>query len=111
MELIARRAESLAARSNTVDPTDQDYHRQAAAELTGFSTAMGDYTMELAKATSDKGLANYDKNNDLETLVKNTVNLNKMVLNAATDAVNNIPVLGPILGPSEFVLLHTLPLY
>ena len=54
----------------------------------------------LAQAGSDKGLANYDNTNDLETLVKNSVNLTKKVLNAVDVAVYNFPVLGPTLGPS-----------
>lgn len=61
--------------------------------MLGFQTAL---------AQSDKGLANYDDTNDLETLLKNTVDLNKNVLNAVDTAVYNLPILGPILGPSAF---------
>ena len=61
--------------------------------MLGFQTA-------LAKTGSDKGLANYDDTNDLETLLKNTVDLNKNVLDAVDVAVYKFPVLGPILGPS-----------
>ena len=49
----------------------------------------------------DKGLANYDRNNDLETLLKDIVNLLKDTLSAVTDIVYEIPILGPILGPSK----------
>ena len=49
----------------------------------------------------DKGLANYDRNNDLETLLKDIVNLNKDTLSGVTEIVYEIPILGPILGPSE----------
>ena len=61
---------------------------------------MLDFQTALAKTGSDKGLANYDDTNDLETLLKNTVDLNKNVLSAVDVAVYNLPVLGPILGPS-----------
>lgn len=61
--------------------------------MLGFQTA-------LAQIGSDKGLANYDNKNDLETLLKNTVNLNKDVLEAVDVAVYNLPILGPTLSPS-----------
>lgn len=61
--------------------------------MLGFQTA-------LAKAGSDKGEANYDRTNGLETILKDTVNLNKNTLTAVSVIVYNIPVLGPILGPS-----------
>jgi hypothetical protein len=61
--------------------------------MLGFQTA-------LAQIGSDKGLANYDDKNSLETLLKDTVDLNKNVLSAVDVAVYNLPVLGPILGPS-----------
>ena len=50
----------------------------------------------------DKGLANYDRNNDLETLLKDIVNLNKDTLSAITEIVYEIPILGPLLGPSKY---------
>ena len=63
--------------------------------MLGFQTA-------LAKAGSDKGEANYDRTNSLETVLKDTVNLNKNTLTAVTVVSYNIPGLGPILGPSTF---------
>ena len=53
-----------------------------------------------ALAQTDKGLANHDDTNDLEKLIKATVDLNKNVLSAVDITVYNLPVLGPILGPS-----------
>lgn len=61
--------------------------------MLGFQTA-------LAQTGSDKGLANYDRTNDLETLLKDTVDLTKDTLNAVDLLVHNIPILGPILDPS-----------
>jgi hypothetical protein len=60
--------------------------------MLGFQTA-------LAQA-SDKGLANYDPKNGLETLLKDTVNLNKATLTDVSVAAYNIPMLGRISGPS-----------
>ena len=54
----------------------------------------------LVQAASDKGLANYDDKNNLETLLMDTVNFNKNVLSDVDVAVYNLPGLGPILGPS-----------
>lgn len=61
--------------------------------MRGFQTA-------LAQIGSDKGLANYDDKNNLETLLKDTVNLNKDALTAVDVAVYYLPILGPTLGPS-----------
>ena len=77
-----------------------DFQRDAASELSGFSTNMLGFQTALAHAGSDKGLANYDPKIDLETLLKNTVNLNKNALTSVTVLVYNIPLLGPILDPS-----------
>jgi hypothetical protein len=63
----------------------------------------------------DKGLANYDRNNDLETLLKKIVNVNKDTLSSVTDIAYEVPLLGSILGPSKcaripqvFSLIHPL---
>lgn len=61
--------------------------------MLGFQTA-------LAQTASDKGLANYNDKNNLETLLKDTVDFNKNVLSAVVVTVYNVPGLGPILGPS-----------
>lgn len=50
----------------------------------------------------DKGLANYDRNNELETLLKNIVNLNKDTLSYVVAIVYEVPLLGSILGPSKY---------
>lgn len=57
----------------------------------------------MGSAESDKGLANYDKSNALETLLKNVVNANKDTLSSVTDLSYNLPVVGPTVGPSESV--------
>ena len=91
---------SLATNSANVKDDDLDFQRDFASQLSGFSTNMLGFQTALAQAGSDKGLANYDRTNSLETLLKDTVNLNKNALTAVDVVVYNIPVLGPILGPS-----------
>ena len=104
--------EGLAARSSSVDPDDPDFQSNFVTAFTGFNNNMDGFSTALVDSTSarsgtpDKGLANYDRTNDLETLLKNVVNLNKNVLTAMDLALGNLPVLGPILGPCvSFVLL------
>ena len=62
---------------------------------------MGGFTSLLAQLGSDKGLANYDKTDSLETLLKNVVNANKDLLKNVTEMSYAIPGLGSTVGPSE----------
>ncbi|CAA7265788.1 unnamed protein product [Cyclocybe aegerita] len=101
----ANNLKSLAAKSATTDNEDYDFQQACASELSEFSQNMQGIQEVLVQASpSDKGLANYDRDNDLETLLKNVVNLNKDVLNSTTAAVYNIPGLGPTLGPIVYNL-------
>lgn len=54
---------------------------------------------------SDKGLAYYDKNDQLETILKNVINFNKDFLSLISNIVNGLPILGPILGPRASIHL------
>lgn len=92
--------ENLAARSSTVPDNDYQFQQQSATELTGYHTAFLGAQSILSGITSDKGLANYDRANELETTLKDLVNANKDALRATYELVDNIPGLGPILGPS-----------
>jgi hypothetical protein len=53
----------------------------------------------------EKGLANYNRDDQLQTLLKNLVNTNKDFLSSLHKTVEQVPALGPVLGPSK------LPLY
>ena len=56
----------------------------------------------LKELGADNGLANYDRTNDLETLLKNIVNVNKDTLQLHPTTISyNLPIVGPTLGPSE----------
>lgn len=71
------------------------------SEITAYQDNLLGFQTLLAQLGADKGLANYDRANDLETLLKNFVNLNKDTLKSISDLVFAIPDLGPILGPSK----------
>ncbi|KAF9652026.1 hypothetical protein BDM02DRAFT_3109796 [Thelephora ganbajun] len=87
---------SRRARDSRNDPRFRD---NTVRELRGFRDNMGRAQGLLGDLGRDKGLANYDRNNDLETLLKDIVNLNKDALSSVTEIVYEIPLLGPILGP------------
>ena len=86
------------ARESRDDPRFRD---DTTRELRGFRDNMDRARGILGGLGRDKGLANYDRNNDLETLLKDLINLNKDVLSAVTAIVYEIPVLGPLLGPGK----------
>jgi hypothetical protein len=94
---------SLAAQSANVDTNDySDFQQQYASALSDFSGNLGGFQTAFTKASTGRGLEHYDHTNDLETLLKNTVNLNKEVLQSTYDTVNALPVVGPVLGPSQY---------
>ena len=82
---------------------DADFQQKCATALNDFQLDVLGIKEILQTAGADMGLAFYDRTNDVQTLMKNVVNLHKDVLKATTILVDNIPVLGPILGPSEFL--------
>jgi len=97
--------EGLAANSSSVNPDDRDFQSDFVTSFKGFNTNMDGFSTALADSTSagpgtpDKGLANYDSTNDLETLLKNVVDLNKNALTSIDQALGGLPLLGPLLGP------------
>lgn len=95
---------NLAAESENADNDDDDLHRQALSELTGFNENIQGFQTVFTEAMSDKGLAYYQKSEALETLLKNIIDANKDVLSATSTLVDNIPALGPILGPIIYQL-------
>jgi hypothetical protein len=95
-------SESLAAQSSSVQDDDSgDFHQQAASELTAFHTNMLGLQTLLTELGADKGLANDDRTDDLETLLKNVINVNKDTLSYVTTITYNLPLVGKTLGPSE----------
>ena len=86
------------ARNSRNDPRFRD---DTIRELRGFRDNMGRTQGLLGDLGRDKGLANYNRNDRLQTLLKDLVNLNKDTLSAVAKIVYEIPLLGPVLGPSE----------
>jgi hypothetical protein len=58
----------------------------------------------LQQLGADKGLLNADRTDELETLLKEVVNVNKDTLSYITTIVYNLPILGPTLGPSKYTV-------
>ncbi|TCD71520.1 hypothetical protein EIP91_008901 [Steccherinum ochraceum] len=75
------------------------FSQESATELSGFQNNLATFSSLLAQMGADKGLANYDKNNQIETILKNVVNLNKYTLNDVHTMIAGLPTVGPILGP------------
>ncbi|EKM61036.1 uncharacterized protein PHACADRAFT_134144 [Phanerochaete carnosa HHB-10118-sp] len=76
-----------------------NFEQQSANEVSGFHTNLLGFQNTLAELGADKGLANYDRDDDIETLMKDLVNANKYLLNDIDEMVYDIPGLGPTLGP------------
>jgi len=91
--------QSLASQSASSDGDNSTFQQQAAAQLTSFQSSMSTFNNLFGQLGSDDGLANYDKTDQVETVLKDVVNANKNALSAITVLVYNIPTLGPILGP------------
>lgn len=91
----------MASQSASQSPDDASYHQNAASKFSSFQQNAQGFDGILGQLAADKGLANYDKNDQLETVLKEFVNANKDALSAVNTMIQNDPTLGPILGPSE----------
>ncbi|KAH9898403.1 hypothetical protein C8Q73DRAFT_400497 [Cubamyces lactineus] len=78
---------------------DPDFNQRVLTEFTGFQNSLSSVQSILAELGADRGLANYDPEDELETLLKNIVNTVKDTLKAVDNLVFQVPVLGPVLGP------------
>ncbi|KAI0361632.1 hypothetical protein OH77DRAFT_1417900 [Trametes cingulata] len=78
---------------------DADFNQQAVSEVAAYQDGLLGFQSLLAQLAADKGLANYDRTDELETLLKNLVNLTKDTLKSVDMLVYNIPVIGAQLGP------------
>ncbi|THH16993.1 hypothetical protein EW146_g3730 [Bondarzewia mesenterica] len=76
-----------------------DFADRCTSEVKAFRSNLLGFQDVLADLGRDKGLANYDPDNELETLLKNIVNLNKEVLKDVDILIYSLPIVGPILGP------------
>ncbi|KAI0655075.1 hypothetical protein C8Q70DRAFT_924100 [Cubamyces menziesii] len=78
---------------------DADFNQRVLTEFTGFQDGLSSVQSILVELGADRGLANYDPNDELETLLKNIVNLVKDTLKTVDNLVYQVPLLGPLLGP------------
>ncbi|KIY52743.1 hypothetical protein FISHEDRAFT_69557 [Fistulina hepatica ATCC 64428] len=95
---------TLASQSSSASAEDKAFQQQCQDALTDYSLGLGGIQAVLQQLGAGKGEEYEDRTNDLETLLKNTVNMNKDILNDTTKIVTNIPVLGPLLAPILFVI-------
>ncbi|KAG5648001.1 hypothetical protein DXG03_007035 [Asterophora parasitica] len=101
---------TLAAQSGSIKANDPEFQKKCVAQLNSFHANILGQQAALSQLDAEKrkpggkGLDNYDRTNDIETLIKETVNLNKNTLSAVSVLVNNLPILGPILGPIVYDL-------
>ncbi|PFH54488.1 hypothetical protein AMATHDRAFT_44354 [Amanita thiersii Skay4041] len=80
-------------------PTDTPRFREECTNaLRGFHSILPGLEWILRELGSDNGLAYYDRNNNIETLLKNSVNICKDTMSAVNDLVNSNSVLGPEFG-------------
>ncbi|KAJ7254099.1 hypothetical protein B0H12DRAFT_1071339 [Mycena haematopus] len=96
-------------RARAVSAEDTAFQQQCVSELQDYQTNLDAFQQLLVllglnavcgcPLTLDKGLACYDPQNDVDKILKGTVNLNKDVLGATADLVNSNPLLKALLGP------------
>ena len=91
----------MASQSASQGQNDPEFQQNAAAKFSSLQQNSQGVDGLLAQLAADKGLANYDKNDELETCLKEFVNANKDALSAVNTLIQNDPALGPILGPSR----------
>lgn len=91
----------MASQSASQGDDDGTFQQNAASKFSSFQSNSQDFSGILGQLSADKGLANYDKMDQLETTIKDVVNAHKDALSAVTTMVYNIPDLGPVLGPSK----------
>ncbi|OJT12918.1 hypothetical protein TRAPUB_10483 [Trametes pubescens] len=88
----------LASQAST-QRDNADFRTEVVSEVTSYQDGLLGFQNVLAQLGADKGLENYDRANELETLLKDLVNLSKDTLSYIDQLVYQIPVLGPLLGP------------
>ncbi|KAI0312620.1 hypothetical protein OF83DRAFT_1176449 [Amylostereum chailletii] len=84
------------AKSGNTGPA---FNQQSVSTLQSFHSNSEAFHTVFDQLGRNAGLANYDRSNELETQLKDLVNLHKVVLDSVDVLVTNIPVLGPLLGP------------
>lgn len=92
---------SLSNRPASTGGNDADFQKNCLSRASAYQFNLLQLQSALPGLENDKGLANYDDTNDLETILKDTTNLNKEWLDCVYVLVDKFPFLGPLLGPSQ----------
>lgn len=90
---------SLAAQRPSQGSDVSSFQQQSSTEVSTFRSHLSGFSDIFAQLGSDKGLANYDKTDSLQTLLKNVVNANKNILSTTDQLVYQVPAVGGTLGP------------
>lgn len=93
--------ESLSGQRPSQQADISEYSEQTSAEASGFHDSLFGFGGILKQLAADKGLANYNQDDALETLLKNTVNANKDFLSSVDKYAYELPAVGSTLGPSK----------
>lgn len=88
---------SLSSKSSS--PNDVNYSKECVTQAQGFHTSLLGFRTLLDQLGREKGLANYNRDDQLQTVLKNVVNANKDLLKSIDQAIEKVPALGPVLGP------------
>ncbi|KAK0478493.1 hypothetical protein IW261DRAFT_1483767 [Armillaria novae-zelandiae] len=98
-------ADSIDGGSSLEKDRRSDYQDRCVESLNSCKGILSELNLAIAAMRpDDKGLGNYDRNDRLETLLKEVVNQTKDLLKVTVILVNNIPIVGPILGPIVYEL-------
>lgn len=93
-------SETLASQSSG-QGNSAAYNQKVASGLTEVYTNFQQFST--AYGGLDKGIANYDKYDELETILKNTVNCMKSTMSTTYNLVVAIPAIGSMLGPGDYL--------
>lgn len=92
---------NLASQSSSGDAASADFQQSTAYQMTALHTTLAGVNSLFSSAAANDGLANYDKTDQVETTLKSIINTSKNILASANVVIYNLPIVGPILGPSK----------
>ncbi|KAF8922544.1 hypothetical protein CPB85DRAFT_1555886 [Mucidula mucida] len=102
LRLSSLHLQYLASQARSAQENDADFQQECLSTLLGYQGVLSDCKNALAPLGADRGLANYDNNNDMETALKNIINVSKDVLSSISEMTDCSPLVGPLLGPTVY---------
>ena len=88
--------------SSSTSSSSAEYRQESSDEASRFHTSLLGLRDTLDKLGRDKGLANYNHKDQIETILKDFTNANKNFLDSMDRIIEGVPGIGPVLGPSMF---------